>query len=61
MMPLDEAGHLADEDQVVGLRIGNEVRAYPLKILNYHQVVNDRVGVYWFVWQAFYPHTLVAH
>lgn len=44
MIPLDEADHLADEDRVVGLVIGNDARAYPLKILNYHQVVNDRVG-----------------
>jgi hypothetical protein len=28
----------------VGLRVGKDVRAYPLKILNHHQAVNDRVG-----------------
>lgn len=44
MIAPDEAGYLADEDQVVGLRIGQDARAYPLKILNYHQVINDRVG-----------------
>ena len=44
MVPVDEADHLVDGDKVVGLRVGNDIRAYPLKILNYHQVVNDHVG-----------------
>ncbi len=31
-------------DFVVGIQIGAEVRAYPAKILNYHEIVNDQVG-----------------
>ena len=44
MISLEKAGYLAEEDQVLGLQIGTEARAYPVKILNYHQVINDRVG-----------------
>lgn len=40
----DEARYLRPSDRVIGVAIGNEARAYPLKILNYHEVVNDRLG-----------------
>lgn len=39
-----EAGYLMQDDRVIGLVRGQEARAYPLKILNYHEIVNDRVG-----------------
>ncbi len=32
---------LADDDLVIGLRIGNEVKAYPHDIMDWHEVVND--------------------
>jgi hypothetical protein len=32
---------LADEDQVVGVARDGEARAYPLSLLNWHEVVND--------------------
>lgn len=38
-----EAG-LEPEDLVVGLVVDQEARAYPLRILNWHEVVNDRIG-----------------
>lgn len=38
-----DAGFLDNSDQVIGVRIGSEARAYPLKILNWHEVVNDTV------------------
>lgn len=33
-----------DTDLVVGVKIGNDVRAYPELILDYHEIVNDVVG-----------------
>ncbi|MCP4629062.1 MAG: DUF3179 domain-containing protein [bacterium] len=27
-------------DEVIGVKIGNEAKAYPIKILNWHEVVN---------------------
>ena len=39
-----EAGFLKESDDVIGVRIGNEARAYPIKILNWHEVVNDTVN-----------------
>ncbi len=40
----EEAGFLADTDQVLGLVLGGEARAYPIAILNWHEIVNDQVG-----------------
>lgn len=38
----EEADDFLDpEDEVVGLVIGRTIRAYPFRILNWHQVVND--------------------
>lgn len=39
-----DATYLRPEDRVIGFVAGDETRAYPLKILNYHEIVNDRVG-----------------
>ena len=39
-----EARFLDGSDAVIGVRIGNEARAYPLKILNWHEVVNDTIN-----------------
>lgn len=36
--------YLKAEDAVLGIVINGEARAYPLKILNWHEVVNDRVN-----------------
>ncbi len=35
---------LEDDDIVLGVVIGNEVRAYPIKILNWHEIVNHELG-----------------
>jgi hypothetical protein len=35
---------LVDPDRVIGVVAGGEARAYPLKILNWHEVVNDQLG-----------------
>ncbi len=36
-------GHLDPSDLVIGIKIGDEVRAYPHKILDYHEIVNDQL------------------
>ncbi|WP_049980947.1 DUF3179 domain-containing protein [Halolamina rubra] len=36
--------HPEPGDEVVGVEIDGEARAYPIRYLNYHEIVNDRVG-----------------
>jgi hypothetical protein len=38
-----EVSFLLDDDRVLGLKLGAEAKAYPIKILNWHEVVNDSV------------------
>ena len=40
----DEADYLGDEELVLGVEWADEVRAYPIRMLRYHHVVNDSVG-----------------
>lgn len=40
----EEAGFLKDEDRVLGFEHAEEARAYPIRILSWHELVNDRVG-----------------
>ena len=40
--PIDEVD-LPDREPVIGLRIGDDIRAYPLRILMWHEIVNDVV------------------
>lgn len=64
-LPAAKADFLADQDQVIGVIEGLVAKAYPLRILNWHEVVNDRdaqsgellpaVVAYWFAWAAFHP------
>jgi hypothetical protein len=37
------AEFLLDEDQVIGVEVGGIARAYPIRILNWHEVVNDTI------------------
>ena len=39
-----EAGYLNPDDPVIGVDIAGESKVYPIKILNWHEVVNDTVG-----------------
>ncbi len=43
-VPGSEASFLEDDDRVLGVSRGGEAKAYPIKILNWHEVVNDSVG-----------------
>lgn len=38
-----EAGFLDPNDKVIGVRLGEHAKAYPIKILNWHEVVNDTI------------------
>ncbi len=38
------AEYLNDDDQVLGVEINGQARAYPVNILNWHEAVNDTVG-----------------
>ncbi len=40
----EKATWMIDEEQVFGVAIGNDVRAYPGRILAWHEMANDRVG-----------------
>ena len=40
----DEADYLGDEELVLGVEWADEVRAYPVRMLRYHHVINDSVG-----------------
>ena len=39
-----EADYLAGGDRVLGLEINGDARAYPLRIMSWHELVNDTVG-----------------
>jgi hypothetical protein len=39
-----QAEFLAPDDRVLGLARGGEAKAYPIRILNWHEIVNDRIG-----------------
>lgn len=35
---------LADDEFVVGVEIAGEARAYPIRVLSAHEIVNDEIG-----------------
>jgi hypothetical protein len=37
-------GLLHDSDRVIGVYLNGEAKAYPIRILNWHELVNDTVG-----------------
>ena len=39
-----DAEHMRPDDRVFGLEINGDVRAYPLRVVNAHEMVNDSVG-----------------
>jgi len=44
MIPADEASYLTAEEPVFGISINGDHRAYPLRILDWHEMANDVVG-----------------
>ena len=43
-VPAAEAGYLEPDDPVFGLFLGGEARAYPLRLLDWHEMANDVLG-----------------
>jgi hypothetical protein len=43
-VPVAEAAGLAPSEPVIGFAHDGDARAYPLRILTWHEIVNDRVG-----------------
>ena len=43
-IPGKQAGFLNPDDRVLGLINNKQAKAYPIAILNYHEIVNDNVG-----------------
>lgn len=39
-----EAGHVKSQDRVLGIERGGIIKAYPISIMNWHEIVNDRYG-----------------
>jgi len=39
-----QANFLSDTDRVLGINMQGRQKAYPVRILNYHEIVNDRFG-----------------
>ena len=35
---------VSDAQTVIGVKVGAEARAYPIKLMNYHDVINDTLG-----------------
>ena len=40
----DDADFLKSKDRVLGIELNGVARAYPIRILNYHEIVNDAFG-----------------
>ena len=43
-VPVAQADYLEPADRVIGVVVGREARAYPIRILARHEIVNDQVG-----------------
>ncbi|RMF89491.1 MAG: DUF3179 domain-containing protein [Planctomycetota bacterium] len=43
-VPAARAKYLTSSDRVIGVVLKGQARAYPLRILNQHEIVNDRLG-----------------
>ncbi|MGB0578511.1 MAG: DUF3179 domain-containing protein [Limisphaerales bacterium] len=43
-LAVKDVGFLGSNDLVLSVTLGDETRAYPLLILDHHEIVNDRIG-----------------
>lgn len=39
-----EQTFLSDSDRIIGVQINGTAKAYPIRILNWHEIVNDSIG-----------------
>jgi hypothetical protein len=44
-VPATQARFLQAGDRVVGVKIGENARAYPIRVLNWHEAINDTLGI----------------
>ena len=44
LLSAEDAMAMADEDAVVGIYLNDQARAYPLRIIDSHEMVNDTIG-----------------
>ncbi|MCE7990545.1 MAG: DUF3179 domain-containing protein [Roseivirga sp.] len=44
MVPVEDGAYIADNELVVGYVNGTDARAYPHKILDWHEIINDNVS-----------------
>jgi hypothetical protein len=42
--PASDVSFLKPSDEIFGVKIGDRARAYPITVISYHHVVNDRIG-----------------
>lgn len=42
--PAKDVTYIADEELIIGIKINGEIKAYPHRIISYHEIVNDRIG-----------------
>ena len=40
---IDKGSYLKDDDQIIAVKMGEETRIYPIKILRYHEIINDEI------------------
>jgi hypothetical protein len=43
-VPAAEAAHVADDDMVIAIALAGDKRAWPARILDRHEIVNDTIG-----------------
>lgn len=43
-LPISKASNLQDNEPVIGLVVGSQAKAYPLRILMWHEIVNDEIA-----------------
>jgi len=41
---VNQVNFLSNDDLIIGLKIGDEVRGYPHPILDWHEIINDQIG-----------------
>lgn len=44
MIAADEAAYLNDGEAVLGIEINGDARAFPLRVMRWHEIVNDIIG-----------------
>jgi hypothetical protein len=43
-VPAAQATYLADDELVLGVSVGGDTRAYPIRLMDWHHIANDTIG-----------------